>query len=73
MTLTQPDARRYRELAKQNLRGLLFKVASDTDAAPDTPMRDAMINTALQAAKTELFGQCKFYWCLKCCITDLLT
>lgn len=60
VTLTQPMARRYRELAKDKLRSLVFNVAIDTDAALDTTMRDTMINTALQAAKTELFGQCKF-------------
>ncbi|KAG1821942.1 uncharacterized protein BJ212DRAFT_1297215 [Suillus subaureus] len=53
----QPMAHRYRELAKEDLYGLVFKVTTDTDAAPDTTMHDAMINMALQTAKTELFGQ----------------
>jgi hypothetical protein len=52
-------ARQYRDLAKGNLLALVLNVADDTDAAPGQQMRDKMIDTALQAAKAELFSQCE--------------
>jgi hypothetical protein len=59
VSLTALTTRKYRELAKEKFRGLLLNVAIDTDAAPSNTVRDTMINTALQAAKRELFEQCK--------------
>jgi hypothetical protein len=59
VSLTPLTTRKYRELAKEKFCGLLLNVAIDTDGAPSNTMHDTMINTALQAAKTELFAQCK--------------
>ncbi|KAG2044657.1 hypothetical protein BDR03DRAFT_1003909 [Suillus americanus] len=57
MTLTPSMARKYRELAKENLCCLIINVAIDTDRAPSTSTCNTMINTVLQTAKTELVDQ----------------
>ncbi|KAG1753657.1 uncharacterized protein EDB91DRAFT_1077382 [Suillus paluster] len=47
------SARRYKEATKDQLRGLILNVDPKTDGAPNDELRNKMISTALQIAKTK--------------------
>ncbi|KAG1795753.1 uncharacterized protein HD556DRAFT_1534726 [Suillus plorans] len=57
IALDSKEVRQYKELAKEKLRGLIVTVAANTDGAPNDAMRNTMIETALQNARIELYGQ----------------
>ncbi|KAG0701410.1 hypothetical protein DFH29DRAFT_875927 [Suillus ampliporus] len=57
VALTKPMAQKLKELAKDNLRGLVLNIAADTDSAPDQKMCNNMIKSALTSAKIRLVGQ----------------
>ncbi|KAJ8580606.1 hypothetical protein M405DRAFT_869357 [Rhizopogon salebrosus TDB-379] len=57
ISLSTEMERKYKELAKEKLCALILNIAADTDGAPETAMRDEMIDKALRTAEVELFGQ----------------
>jgi hypothetical protein len=61
ISLSTEMERKYKELAKEKLCALILNIAADTDGAPETAMRDEMIEKALRTAEVELFGQGEFH------------